>query len=688
MKLLFTFILSAISVTFSYGQNKTAYTPEDLLELLGRTDLSLEMKNFKSVLHLSESLNIDKIITKKTRKEWESADLYLFYTEDKEFGENIHLVEEIHFTMDLKSRVNPKLEIEKGFLGVTPGMKKKDVEAILATIDSDFEPSSTTVSKAKNKSGNELVFYFTSVKANGKLESITIRSSSKSLIYALKDNFVKYGLSEIVPEEVIKRYNTNKDYFYYINAIPKKGCASCIYVSRNTTVSLTDTKQFDGQLSGLAIKGKLTITINGEPNFYTGEFINGEAQGKGILEFFDNSVIIGYWENGLLYKTDRMDMDGLNYIGEVKADFTMHGIGTLISYSDGKSVAGRFENHNLVLTEKYKVVNTKDKYSYVGTINSDLLPNGSGTIIWENGESQSGNFENGKFLGGLTKIKLDNGKEYRGEVNSQNSPNGQGGYYYEDGQFYRGVFIDGAYQGGTGKINYGDGVTYEGSLNKNKKPEGEGELTSVDGSLINGTFSSEGKFLKGFGKKVFSEGVYTGAFGPDVTMQGKGNFSFKNRQYVNGIFYNNKFTEGTGKIYFESGQRYEGALNGEYKPNGWGTQYFSDNNYLYGYFKNGKFTASNGTRLWSNGTKFAGPLNVKGEPNGYGTLTSLHYSIKGTFKGNTAIGTVEATYYSIGNTWIWSGGLDSNLKPHGAGKAKQQYSTEWKNITYNHGVMQ
>ena len=130
-------------------------------------------------------------------------------------------------------------------------------------------------------------------------------------------------------------------------------------------------------------------TDNNE-NYLEAKFINGLANGKGILVHRQKSRYIGDFVNSLRCGKGELITKKIYYKGDFLND-SMHGFGKIIFLKEGHKYEGQFKNNRI---------------------------EGWGILYWKNGDRYEGQVKNGKM-------------------------HGKGKYYYKDGKIYEGIFVNG-----------------------------------------------------------------------------------------------------------------------------------------------------------------------------------------------------------------------------------------------------
>ena len=229
----------------------------------------------------------------------------------------------------------------------------------------------------------------------------------------------------------------------------------------------------DGQFNG---KGTY-YWLNGD--VYSGEWIAGVYGGYGEYSFNDGRKYTGQLKDGKYNGHGTYTwQDGLVYTGEWVND-VQNGQGTL-EFSDGKKYIGEFKNGK---SNGAGELTYKDGNKYVGQFKDDYMK-GQGTHYWTNGNTYKGEFENGKYNGQGVFTWAD-GSKYVGEF-KEGKENGKGIYYWADGSKYVGEFKNDM-KDGKGIYYWADGTKYDGEW-KNDKMNGYGIMYLNDGTILKGTF--------------------------------------------------------------------------------------------------------------------------------------------------------------------------------------------------------
>ena len=125
-------------------------------------------------------------------------------------------------------------------------------------------------------------------------------------------------------------------------------------------------------------------------NYLEAKFINGLANGKGILVHKKISRYIGNFVNSLRCGKGELITNKIYYKGDFLND-AMHGFGKIIFLKEGHKYEGQFKNNQI---------------------------EGWGVLLWKYGDRYEGQVKDGKM-------------------------HGKGKYYYKDGKIYEGIFVNG-----------------------------------------------------------------------------------------------------------------------------------------------------------------------------------------------------------------------------------------------------
>ena len=125
-------------------------------------------------------------------------------------------------------------------------------------------------------------------------------------------------------------------------------------------------------------------------NYLEAKFINGLANGKGILVHKKISRYIGNFVNSLRCGKGELITNKIYYKGDFLND-AMHGFGKIIFLKEGHKYEGQFKNNQI---------------------------EGWGVLLWKYGDRYEGQVKNGKM-------------------------HGKGKYFFKNGKIYEGIFVNG-----------------------------------------------------------------------------------------------------------------------------------------------------------------------------------------------------------------------------------------------------
>ena len=159
-------------------------------------------------------------------------------------------------------------------------------------------------------------------------------------------------------------------------------------------------------------------------------------------------------------------------------------------------------------------------------------PHGEGTLTTKDGQTYSGHFEKGVFVGADKPIFVYG--SYEGE--SKNGlPHGKGKWACVDGESYSGDWVNGLKEGVGKRIAPGQGE-YEGEFRKDM-PNGRGRMVDI----LN-KFTFDGEFVNGFrhgqGTNIDAEGTFVGTF-DEGFKHGKGKLTLPNDDVYQGRWFGN-----------------------------------------------------------------------------------------------------------------------------------------------------
>ena len=183
-----------------------------------------------------------------------------------------------------------------------------------------------------------------------------------------------------------------------------------------------------------------------EGNLYKGNFVNGEYDGYGVMEYITGTIYEGTWSEGKWEGSCKITWDsGCVYIGEAH-DGAMHGIGYMI-WPMGDYYYGDWRNGspNGAGTKYYMVDSTAEdvqhQYNiYTGDMKNNLKV-GKGVMRYSFGAMYDGDWENDVRQGYGT-VYWEPGTEFlkfEGEFKND-WIDGQGTMYYSDGRIVKGTF--------------------------------------------------------------------------------------------------------------------------------------------------------------------------------------------------------------------------------------------------------
>lgn len=400
----------------------------------------------------------------------------------------------------------------------------------------------------------------------------------------------------------------------------------------------------DGEATG---RGILTYK---NKDIYDGEFLSNKRHGKGEMNCSDRKVINGHWLNDLL-------------VGFVK-----------VIYSNNDIYKGNFVNNKRHGKGKIKYYNENCISLYDGEWEDDLK-HGTGVLTLGNGYVLYGLWQLDKMINS-GRIVYTNGDVYEGqwtyEMEKQRLDvihniykNGVGKYIYKNGDIYEGHFVNDS-MNGKGKFKYISGVVYNGEW-MNSLRHGRGSCTYVRNDIATRReVFNNGNSIYTYKLVSFNEegGSYTGDWEYDKR-HGKGIVS-----YSNGDVY-----DGHWKEDLRSGEGHWRSVHGD--------------EYTGTFVKNEISGA--GTIIFCNGSSYTGQVQL-GLMHGHGKFIDLFGDMyEGDFRFGVRHGTGLCRYNSSENGGLYIGQFDSGVRS-GSGKFTScsgcVYDGIWRDdMREGHGVL-
>lgn len=237
--------------------------------------------------------------------------------------------------------------------------------------------------------------------------------------------------------------------------------------------------------------------------------------------------------------------------------------------------------------------------SYSGDLNNGV-PQGQGTLLYDDGDTYEGEFLGGKFHGKGISTRNDGTIRYDGEWRNGKF-HGFGIYYYSNSDaqnraHYRGHFCNGM-RVGKGLLIWKDGITYEGDF-VNNEMHGVGEMKWPRGDRYVGQFAA-GK-REGNGTYTSSDGFCYEGDWKAGNRHGKGILTYPNGWSTTAEWMNDKPYKGLCRTYAGGTLEYEGEYaNG--KREGYGILYHKNGDKIYeGSWLNGAYSGLGTLRFYQN----------------------------------------------------------------------------------------
>ena len=246
------------------------------------------------------------------------------------------------------------------------------------------------------------------------------------------------------------------------------------------TLILNDASSYQGQFKNGFYHGS-GILCSSDGTTYSGEWFNGKKKGRGELYFPDGKIYVGEFQG------DNRHGEGVLYLDEKRNRIIYDGWWKF-NLRDGEGM------YNLV---EHELSTDQDYVCFKGSFVRDQL-NGHGILSCPNGCAVEGFWLRDNAVSGHWKVIFGDGSSFEGEAVYQNDstlksfshlelplPNGYGTMTYQDGSVYSGYFINGSREG-CGTCTFSNGERWEGawtndSIDMNGK--GKGKLTLADGTI-------------------------------------------------------------------------------------------------------------------------------------------------------------------------------------------------------------
>ena len=305
--------------------------------------------------------------------------------------------------------------------------------------------------------------------------------------------------------------------------------------------------QYDGNFKNGKKHGIGTFKYT-SGSIYKGDFKDGKKHGMGTFTSPSGNKYLGQWEKGKKNgKGSFLYTSGSMYQGEFKND-KQHGFGTF-TWSNGAKRIGNFKKGKLWNIKELNKKGTLIKKWVNGVMIFDkkkekiiFLHNNNGKWVWIEKRNK----------------KLDG--KYVGSINKNGIPNGSGTLSIPDGYKYEGEWKDGE-RNGRGTYTYRDGNVYIGDFESGQK-HGNGLLKFLNGNKYEGEWKKETRHGRGIYSWANGE-KYVGEF-KNGKFNGKGTYTFPIGGELEGHKYEGVWQEdkksGKGIYFFPDGSKLEGEF--------------------------------------------------------------------------------------------------------------------------------
>jgi hypothetical protein len=309
-----------------------------------------------------------------------------------------------------------------------------------------------------------------------------------------------------------------------------------------------------------------------------------------------------------------------------------------------------------------------DDGEYKGKLSKDYKPNGSGEMIYKNGDIYIGNWDNNQRFGNGLLVKR-NGTQFIGEW-KENKLTGRGkivhnenifDLYFRENKVVK--IYSFVYMYTMGKYKFDGTISTITKKNDNRNCRVPNiTINDIDNEIYYIVINS-------YGTMCFPNGdIYEGYWNNNM-MNNFGKIIYLNGDKYIGNF-NNDLKHGYGEYEYINGNKYEGKWEND-KKNGNGKMVYANGDIYEGQWKNDK-KENKGTLKYFNGNTYEGDF-ANNDFNGNGTMTILNnYIYNGEFKDGKFDGNGVSTFVN-GDKY---NGKFSNNKYNGMGKIIYEDGTE------------
>lgn len=316
----------------------------------------------------------------------------------------------------------------------------------------------------------------------------------------------------------IKRLGTEDKYSKSLDVSAGDEYIVCLYVHNNIS------SFFYKKGQGIAHEVRLSVTIPEEIEKGKTGVVRGGIYSKNALPNFiwdsaflkaSEDVKISYIED-----TARVHSQGSSD-GSILPKEDFFGKGALVSYNiEQPGIISSSEKGSWVYIKfcircvpnrRKQTIHYVDGTTYIGEVINGQ-PDGTGKMIFSDGNLYEGYFMNGKRGGGKGKFTWKSGDIYEGHWVNDLREDEHGYQHFADGSIYDGGWKEGK-RDGFGKITWKNGRIYEGYW-KNDMRNGKGKMTFPDTAVYDGEWTND-KY-SGYGTYTRKDGFqYIGEWGVD-----------------------------------------------------------------------------------------------------------------------------------------------------------------------------
>lgn len=220
------------------------------------------------------------------------------------------------------------------------------------------------------------------IENQNKLEKYSLTNYQK--FYSKNDPFFIYNYGKVFNNQIRIKKISKDDFSIYqgeMNIDNEKHGFGKLYTKTNILIGTWRKNNFTGWCR----------EIDNNGNYLEGKYIDGYANGKGIMGDLYGNKYIGDFVDSIRCGKGELTTDKFYYNGDFMNNM-MHGYGNIKFLLDGNEYEGQFKKN---LIEGWGVFTWKNGDRYEGQMKNGKM-HGKGKFFYNNGNTYEGFFENGK----------------------------------------------------------------------------------------------------------------------------------------------------------------------------------------------------------------------------------------------------------------------------------------------------